>query len=240
MGWSGDASNNGYNIDMLGYATNDVETLLNLMKKVCQTDVEDDGLVFDLDTATANVIQKDGDYQGVRVVLPWTLAGAKMQVQVDFGFGDSVYPAPEEQELPRLLDQSPTRLACYPRETLISEKFEAMVYLGERNSRVKDFYDVWLLSRNCEFRGETLVEAVSRTFQTRSTELDDDLIFLSDAFSVAKAAEWRAFLRKMRREDMPGTFEEVIKDLRPFFEPLAAALRHGESLGQWRDGAWKQ
>ncbi len=137
-------------------------------------ETEPDGLRFDPDTVTAERIAEDADYEGVRVTFMVYLERAKIPIQIDIGFGDAVTPPPVENNYPTLLGSTAPRLLTYPRETVVAEKLEAMVKLGIANSRMKDFYDMEVLSRTFSFDGKSLREAIHNTFERRGTELPLD------------------------------------------------------------------
>ncbi|MDX1589419.1 MAG: nucleotidyl transferase AbiEii/AbiGii toxin family protein [Oleiphilaceae bacterium] len=134
-------------IDMLGQASNEPEAIVAQVREVIETKVVDDGLRFAPDTVNTEIITEDADYQGLRVTFTGCLDRARIPMQLDIGFGDSVFPFPFWRDFPTLLDFPAARIQCYSPESTIAEKFQAMVHLGELNSRMKDFYDIWLLSR---------------------------------------------------------------------------------------------
>ena len=141
----------------------------------------------------------------MRVRTTATIAGARIPIQVDIGFGDAITPAPVEIDYPTLLDAPAPHLRAYPVETVVAEKFEAMVTIGMANSRLKDFYDLWLISQTFEFRHSVLVDAVRRTFERRGTALPSDMpVGLTDDFVAAWAAQWRAFLGRAADGGRPG------------------------------------
>ena len=148
-------------IDLLGRLENSLENLSTMVREVCALEVEPDGLVFRPSTVKSERIREDADYEGVRIRFDGLLARARIAMRLDVGIGDVMVPVPVEIAYPTLLDMPAPRLKGYPRETAIAEKFEAMVKLGTLNSRMKDFYDIWLLSRQFDFDGPTLGEAVS-------------------------------------------------------------------------------
>jgi hypothetical protein len=157
-------------VDLLGFSENDEETLERIFKRLCAMDVEEDGLIFDAKTVKAERIQEDAAYTGIRVTLVVTLEKARIPVQADIGFGDVVTPSPEEVTFPTLLDFPAPKLRAYPIYTVVAEKLEAMVSLGEANSRMKDFFDIWFLSQRFEFDGRLLAEAIQATERTRHLE----------------------------------------------------------------------
>jgi len=133
--------------------------------------VEDDGLRFDAGTVTAERITEDADYEGVRVKFVAYLENARIPIQIDLGFGDVITPGTVETEIPSVLGLPRAKLQTYPRESVVAEKFEAMVSLGLANSRMKDFYDLLSLSRELTFKGSVLSEAIQKTFARRGTPL---------------------------------------------------------------------
>lgn len=152
-------------LDLLGHGSPEVNRLVGIFRDVVAAAVEPDGVSFDPTSIQAARIREDQLYQGVRVTMTATLATARVGVQVDIGFGDAVHPGPVELEYPSLLGLPTTRLRAYPRETVVAEKFQAMVSLGELNSRMKDFYDVFTLARRFEFDANSLAGAVRATFE---------------------------------------------------------------------------
>ena len=154
------------------------------------------------------------------------IAGARISIQVDIGFGDAITPAAIEIDYPTLLDAPAPHLRAYPVETVVAEKFEALVTLGMANSRLKDFYDLWVISRTFELRRAALIEAVHRTFERRGTVLPSDTpVGLTDEFAEAWATQWRAFLGRDRMAAAPDAFAATVADLRAFLMPLVVGLR---------------
>jgi Nucleotidyl transferase AbiEii toxin, Type IV TA system len=158
--WSGEIYRPTRDVDLLGFGSSDSEDLAQIFREVCLIDVEPDGLLFNAETVKAEDIREQAAYPGVRVTVQATLGNARISIQVDVGFGDAVTPNPDEIEFPALLDFPAPRLLSYPIYTTVAEKLETMVLLGETNSRMKDFFDVWRMSVLLEFDGRTLVEAI--------------------------------------------------------------------------------
>ena len=154
-------------IDMLGKTDNDANAILDQMREILAVEVENDGVVFDAGSLQTEAITEDADYQGLRVRCRASLDRAQITLQVDIGFGDVVHPAPVKANFPILLDFPAPELLCYSRESAVAEKFEAMVKLAALNSRMKDFYDIWLLSRQFDFEAANLSEAIHRTLNKR-------------------------------------------------------------------------
>lgn len=217
-------------IDLLGRTDNDVEAIVRQVRDVLREPVEADGLAFDLESVEARRIVEDATYHGVRVRLTTHLASARIRLQVDIGFGDPVHPAAVEEEYPSLPSFPAASLLCYTRESVVAEKFEAMVRHGELNSRMKDVYDVWLLSRSFAFDGPTLAEAIRRTFASRRVEVPDPVTAFSAHCVHAQEAQWRAFRRRSEIEHAPLEFVAVVGSIEAFLAPLATALAAGGGL----------
>lgn len=209
-------------IDMLGQTSNEPAAILSQVRDIIATEVTDDGLHFDSDTMTAETITEDADYQGLRVTFTGFLDKAKIPMQLDIGFGDPIFPFPSWLEFPVLLDFPAARIKCYTPESSIAEKFQAMVNLGELNSRMKDFYDIWLLSRQHEFRMEHLMGAVEATFRKRGTDIPENNPF-SDAFVDSKQLQWQAFRKRLGQDHVPEAFSEVVEAVVEFLGPVMDA-----------------
>jgi len=215
-------------LDLLAYGDDDLTAMERVLREVCAVPVPDDGLVFDVDRVHAERIRELAEYGGIRVQTQATLAAARLPIRVDMGFGDAVTPDVEEVEYPVLLDAPAPRLRCYPREAVVAEKFHAIVELGAANSRMKDFYDLWVLSRRLAFDRPVLADAIRATFARRRTEVPVDVpVGLSDPVvsSDEKRAQWRGFLRRQPLAQAPEDFREVTAAVRDFLMPVARAAR---------------
>lgn len=194
--------------------------------------VEPDGMTYLSETARLEPIRAEDDYGGQRVTLRAQMGAARLGVQVDIGIGDVVTPAPEWLEYPSLLDLPRPRLQAYPRETVIAEKLHAMEYLGSRNSRMKDYFDVYVLLREGKIDTAQLAGAIAATFARRQTALPEgQLQGLGNEFAddAAKRAQWKQFLVKNRLE-VPA-LDEVIVEIRGFIaEPLKLARQKKETV----------
>ena len=242
--WKGQSYRVTRDVDLLGFEPADAEHIHRIFVDLCQITTEhSDGITFMPDTVHTALIREEQAYDGIRVTLVAVLHKARIPLQVDIGFGDAVTPEPERIEYPTLLDDPPPHLLAYTRYTMVAEKFEAMVRLGMANSRMKDFYDLWLMSRLFEFDGQTLCEAIRNTFRRRSTPLPDHVPrAFTDEFrkDVQKQAYWRAFLRKSKPEDVSGDFDAVIDEVSVFLMPVIEAVR-GEMPFGWTwppNGPW--
>ncbi len=236
--WSGHPHRATKDLDLLGSGSPDLDRLAAVFREVVVVGVEDDGLVFDATSVVAVRIKEDADYEGVRVTLDAKLGTAKVGVQIDIGFGDAVTPSAVEVAYPSLLDLPRPSLRAYPRETVVAEKLQAMVHLGLLNSRMKDFFDLWVLATHFEFDGELLVRAVKATFERRGTPLPTEPpVALTSTFSNdgSKQKQWTAFLRRSGVGSSDLTLDAVVAGLAEFLLPVVLEPRHG--LGRrWRAG----
>ena len=217
-------------IDLLGRASNEITTIINQIQEILEIDVEADGISFYADSIQAERIVEDADYQGVRVLFLGILDTAKIHMQIDIGFDDVIHPSPELLELPILLDFPAPRLLCYSRESVIAEKFQAMVKLGAINSRMKDFYDIWLLCRQFDFEGRKLAEAIRLTFQKRGTLIPIKIYAFESSFIVDKQRQWSAFRNRLGQEHLPESFDEIISVVKTFLTPIIIKLLQNESV----------
>ena len=228
-----------HDADFLGFGSAEIPHLEALFREVCQIEVED-GIVFQPESVKAVEIRKDANYAGVRVTLMGLLDSARCPVQLDIGFGDAVVPGPEEVHYPVILGEMPEpHLRVYPRYTVVAEKLEALTTLGMLNSRMKDYFDLWILAEHSDFDGSILSRAVQATFERRRTAIPEGIpIGLTDEFThdAQKENQWRAFLRKNALGPIP--LETVVGDLRNFLLPVLAAIAAGVSHDYfWRAGA---
>ncbi|MCF6337012.1 MAG: nucleotidyl transferase AbiEii/AbiGii toxin family protein [Gammaproteobacteria bacterium] len=218
-------------IDMLGRTSNDIDDICAQVAAIISVKA-DDGLIFDSATIRGERIKEDADYEGVRVRFIGTLDNARVNMQIDVSFGDIIHPEPIEAELPGILDSPVPRLLCYSCESAIAEKFEAMIKLETLNSRMKDFYDIWLLSRQFEFDGSELAEAIRLTLENRGTEIPDIITAFTDEFVMAKDKQWAAFCKRLNLEHVPASFVEVVAGVEGFLQPIASALSVDEQFSQ--------
>ena len=229
-------------IDFLAEMPNDVDSVMGVVKDICLQGVDPDGLTFDVDSIEGRVIKEDADYEGVRVTFLGYLQNARVNMQIDMGFGDVVVPGVAMLEYPTILDHDVPKLSGYSRETTIAEKFEAMVKLGQINSRIRDFFDIWLLLRQFDFEGPVLARAVQETFANRGTAIKPDPVALTAEFAAdaSKMRQWTGFLRKSRIDFAPDTLQEVVEATADFLRPVARALASSEDFtSQWTaPGPW--
>lgn len=209
------------------------------MAVICKVPGGDDGMFFDSETVTTVRIAEDADYEGVRVKFSASLGNTRLPMQIDIGFSDIITPESVAIVYPAILGHPPAELLAYNRETVIAEKFEAMVKLGELNSRMKDFFDIWVLARTGQFRGPELSQAIEQTFSRRGTALVADPVCFTEAFAMnsAKSTQWAAFLRRNTFANVPNSFPDVVNFIAGFLRPVALAIRANQHLNStWNAG----
>lgn len=241
--WQAPVSRPTMDIDLLGLTNNSIDAMVAVTKAICTQVVEPDGLTFEPESMEGERIVEDADYAGVRVRFRGSLGTARITMQLDIGFGDAVVPQPVTIEYPTILPLPAPRLRGYSRESAIAEKFEAMVKLGILNSRMKDFFDVWLLARQFDFEGPTLATAIAQTFSMRRTVIPAEPIALTNAFTAdtGKQSQWQGFIRRSRLQHTPDSLADVVTTLAVFLGPIAKALASGkvfehvwQAPGPWR------
>jgi hypothetical protein len=242
--WFGESIRPTRDADLLAFGDLDSGRLVDIFRAVCVEEVEPDGMSFDAATVKMRLIRPEDPYGGHRVTVVGHLGTARLRVQVDVGLGDAITPAPIWLDYPTLLDHAAPRLRAYQPETTIAEKLHALVVLGTRTSRLRDFFDLRVLAAERNFNGEVLVSAIRATFERRDTPLPTtDPPALTPAFSrdADKQAQWRAFLRKGRIRGVPGDFQVVIAEAAKFLLPVVKAARDGGvDLGSWpAGGPWE-
>jgi predicted nucleotidyltransferase component of viral defense system len=212
-------------LGLLGFGDSSEESILGVFREVCAMPA-DDGITFQTDNLRIERIREELEYGGLRLRTVANLSRARIKVVVDVGFGDAVEPGLEEISFPVLLDSAAPRLRAYPRETVIAEKFQAIVHLGRANSRMKDFYDVWVLSPAYEFDEARLAKAIAATFERRRTEIPSevpDALTPEFARDASKRRQWDAFVEELSAA--PDSLEAVVSDLAAFLMPMAVKAR---------------
>jgi predicted nucleotidyltransferase component of viral defense system len=200
---------------------NDLATMAEIFKEIASIPLED-GIVFNLATIKTEVIKKEADYNGVRVKIEGNLGPAKQIVQVDLGFGDVIFPDKREILFPSILSEEKTKLKGYPLETVVSEKFEAMVKLGFFNSRMKDFYDIYNILTSNKIDAKKLKTAIKKTFENRGTIIVKPVLVFQKKFynDPSKERQWSAYIRKSAIKTMPLPFKEVMLKIKEYLEPI--------------------
>lgn len=210
-------------IDFLGLGLSaNHSSLRKIIAEVCTVEYAADGVVFDLDSLALEDIIKDGNYQGVRIHLTGYLDRTKQRMQIDIGFGDVVQPAPQTMVYPVILDMEAPTLLAYSVESVIAEKFEAMIDLAEANTRMKDFYDVYHLLVNQPIDYDILEKAILETFKRRGTAIlpIHSLFELNFQLNPVRVSRWKAWLRKTRLSTdlaYETVMQKIIVDLKPIY-----------------------
>ena len=241
--WNAPYSRATRDIDMLGHLNNSMDNVLGMVKDACSVEVDPDGMVYDSDSVKGEQIIENGNYKGVRIKFVGYLGRARTTMQIDFGFGDIVFPKPEIINYPTILAMPAPELKGYARETVVAEKFHAMVDRGILNSRMKDFYDIWLLANHFNFSSRTLEESIRNTFAARKTAIVTAPIALTDAFTSSefKNIQWKAFVRKQKLGYAPENMADVINALRNFLLPIINSIekKYKSNLTWLAPGPWK-
>lgn len=231
-------------IDFTGYGSSDPKDVIEAVREICNTPDDVEQLVFDSDAITAEPIRDGSEYDGLRLKLKARLGESEISIQMDVGFGNAIVPGAQEAEYRTILGDPPPRILAYPPESVVAEKMHAMVILGERNSRFKDFYDIHALAQGFNFERGTLVRAARATFERRSTTIASDIpAALKGPFysSASRAEQWRAYVTRNRLDGISADFglvgEVVIGFLRPLWEDLGAGR---DPAGDWQAGGpWR-
>ncbi len=231
-------------LDLLRKGDGSFDAIRADLRTICQTPVEPDAVIFDGADIAIESIRTADEYAGVRATLPARCGTARLSLQIDMGLGDAVWPAPQACAYPTMLEFPAPEVLAYPREAVVAEKLEAIVVLGDRNSRIKDFFDVAYLARSFEFDRETLVEAVRRTFDRRKTPFPREApVGLTPMYweNPSRPAQLRAFARRagISASADPGT--DIAPLLAAFLLPVLEDARGGGSrVGTWSPGGpWR-
>lgn len=222
-------------LDLLGFGDPEAEAIRSIIREICLVEVAKDGLEYDADSVEIEEIRGNQEYPGQRVKINAKLGNVRINIQVDIGFGDAITPKAKLISYPVLLDFPAPRIQAYNKETQIAEKLQSMVFLGMANSRMKDFYDLFILSKTFSFDGNTLVKAIKATFERRGTRIPEDKpLALTDEFAndVDKNIQWKAFINRNNLEDID--FPQLIKALRDFLlEPVQSAAVGKTFKSKW-------
>lgn len=225
MSWFEDPHRGTRDLDLLGFGDPEPEAMLTTFREILALDA-DDGVEFDVNALRIDRIREELEYGGLRLRTTASISGARVSLTIDIGFGDAMEPGAEMLDYPSMLAFPAPRLRAYARETVIAEKFQAMVALGRANSRMKDFYDIWILSKSFDFASDRLARAIAATFARRETAIP---VGLPDALTPAfandeqKLRQWNAFVRDVFAN--PGSLEDVVANLAEFLMPHAIQAR---------------
>ena len=243
VAWKLDDKRTTMDLDLLGIGNPDPEHLAEVFRTICSVETEDDGLIYDQDSVSASPIREDSVYDGVRIVIRVRLGVMPIRLQIDVGFGDTIVPAAQPAEFPALLAEHGPVVQAYSPETVIAEKFNAIIQLGMANSRMKDYFDLWMLSQRFTIEGEVLREAIQSTFTKRQTPLpESEPVGISEEFANndSKRLQWGGFVKRQNRKEAPPDLHEVVRVIRDFLMPIVANISASGSVPEvWTpDAGW--
>ena len=224
-------------VDLLAQRiSNGSEEMKSVFQKIFSRDV-DDALVFDVDSITVEDITEFKEYHGLHVSFVGYLDRTKIPISIDIGFGDVIYPEAVKMDFPVILDMESPRVNAYSLETSIAEKLEAIIHNGYFNSRYKDFYDIYVLSKKYVFSYAELRNAVIQTFENRKTPMTMDSAAFSDEFlnDPVHQTRWKSFLKKKKaliQVSMSDAMDWIKAFVRPLFEG-PEKTRWNPEKGNW-------
>ena len=225
-------------LDILGYGEMTLEDAESIIKDLCAFEFSGDGIRFREETVKSSFIRRESDYGGIRVKLIAQIAKARLPMQIDIGFGDVVTPPALEVEYPTLLDMPAPKIRAYPPETAVAEKFQILVDFGIVNSRMKDLFDLWVISETISFDGRSLANAIRKTFNRRNTPMPAGIpLALTSRFAddPLKRTQWQGFLRKLDNCSAPDSLEQIQQQLRQFMLPPIRSIVANENF----DWVWE-
>ncbi|MDN4016120.1 nucleotidyl transferase AbiEii/AbiGii toxin family protein [Zwartia panacis] len=220
-----------HDIDLLGFGIAEIPHLIDIFEELCNLEL-DDGIFYDLKSIKVEEIRKEANYSGIRVTLLGLIDGAKCPIQVDIGYGDAVTPAPESVLYPVMLDDMPAPcLRVYPRYTVIAEKLEAIITLGMANTRMKDYFDLYVILQDTDIDRTVLSQAVTATLNRRKTTRPKDVpTGLSERFSLnaQKNTQWNAFVNrnKLKATSLGATVDYLRNTLAFLFDDFKHEVKH--------------
>lgn len=242
--WTREAYRSTKDLDLMTKNVPAPEELAAVFQQLCHLAVEADGLLFLAETLCVRQIREQDVYGGIRVTLEARLDKARIPLQVDIGFGDAVSPAALVGTFPTLLEMPAPRLPMYARETVVAEKYQILVQLGLANSRMKDYFDLWVLAREFAFDGVRLTPAIQATFHRRQTALPEAVpIGLSERFAAdtIKQTQWAGFLNRSRLRLKEPDMHQLLRAIAGFILPPSNAVRKAAPFPQhWpANGPWQ-
>lgn len=224
LAWQGKSHRVTRDVDFLASGSQDLEEMKAIFSSICIHPIDfDDGITFIPDTIQCREIIEEKQYAGIRIEFKAKIHSS-VELTVDIGFGDAITPKIEHIEFPTFFDEMPApKLHAYPKYSVISEKFEAMISLGIANSRQKDFYDIWYMSQQFDFDGDILKQAIEKTFARRKTALPKTtpIVFTEDFYAnSANQAQWKNFVKKLNNFNKSLGFENIVKGVELFLMPI--------------------
>lgn len=227
-------------IDISQKRNNEVSEIIKQIKNILSVKVNEDGIIFDSQSIRLKDIKREAPYKGVRVLFLGILDSAKINMQIDISSSDVIFPEPKEKmTFPCILDFPAPKLLCYSLESIVAEKLEALTKLGDWNSRMKDFYDLWFLSRQYNFKSSQLSTAIQLTFKHRGTSIEQEITAFKKEFIRKKETEWKAFTKNLNQEYVPS-LSNVMESVKSFLLPVIRSIRdkktgpkHWKAPGPW-------
>ncbi|MFO0415707.1 MAG: nucleotidyl transferase AbiEii/AbiGii toxin family protein [Pseudomonadota bacterium] len=231
--WGGAMHRPTRDLDLLSFGEPDIAYFTKTIKEICAEDLSDDGMLFQVDSILLERIKEEDEYQGLRATLIAKLDTARIPLQIDIGFGDAIVPAPLSIDYPTLLDLPKPKLRAYSKETVIAEKFHAMVHRGIAKSRMKDFYDIWVLATTYTFEANVLRDAMFSTFNKRGSLLPvvTPLALTAEfAEDSTKLVQWTAFIKKGK---LLGDKSLAMSQIVPILERLIMSALIRRDVKSW-------
>ena len=220
-------------IDFLGVnVSSERKELEKIIHTIASINV-DDGIEFLSDSIKSEEIKEEAEYSGIRIKLTAKVGTARNTIQIDFGFGDIAIPQPRLMDYPTLLNNKSAKVLAYSKETIVAEKFEAIVKLTTFNSRMKDFFDIVFLANEFEFNGSILQSAISNTFKQRKTDLNSAMEMLDSDFGDQPnfKTSWEAFKKRIKQKS-EDSFKNVFAEIRQFLETIVKAELENKTVNQ--------
>ncbi|MDB6078803.1 MAG: hypothetical protein JWO82_2550 [Akkermansiaceae bacterium] len=237
--WEGAPHRMTKDLDLLGFGDPGVAGITEKFRDLSVLAVADDGLSFDAGSVQGGEIREGASYPGVRITMKAMMGAARINLQIDIGFGDSCRD-PEEVVVPSLLGMPAPQLRAYRRETVVAEKLEAINLLGLQNTRLKDYFDLWFLGSRFDFDGKVLAAAIAATFARRGSKFPDGKPRgLSEEFwtDVRQITAWKGFWNKSNVDGPMPSLEEVTRFIAEFVgQPLREAAVPKGWAGKWTTG----
>ena len=218
--WNPDTHRATMDIDLLAKAANSIDTITRIIREICDYSVQPDGIIFQKQDIRVVESQIETEYIGLSARFSAQLFTAKLPMRLDVGFSDKIFPKPAELSYPTLLDFPQPQLRGYTPETMIAEKIDAIIKLGFVNTRMKDFYDIWLMLNRFQIQPETMKPILQEVLSNRKTIVDKPPHAFSEAFykSPRTIERWEFFLKNIGEKNL--SLEDVILSLQDFFLPI--------------------
>ncbi len=231
-------------LDLLRASGGAMDAMPDEFRRICSEDVEDDGVTFDGSSLVFEPIRADQEFMGMRAHLVANLGNATTRLQIDVGNGDAAWPPARESVYPSILKMNAPRILSYAPETVIAEKYEAMVVLGIGNSRIKDFFDLSHIANLMSFEGQVLCEAIARTFAKRKTPILEQLpVGLENEYWdwMGRDQQVKAFAKRARLAITINEARQLTPFLREFLgKPVESIFRKTAFNAKWVPGGpWK-